>query len=201
MKPLPRSGLLAVGLLAALFACKRFDNRPLPEVSPVPDAASIMKQFEPPKPTFDLNGPRDAKGVDLDKIFGTKADGWVLPPFAGIKKDMTPAEAGRVMRGADKIERMNVARVDPGLKGVEEYSLHFHEKDGKPRLQMYGVRFDYKLVDESFWLALVHHLREKLGPDMFDKGDHDVSWYAPDRTSWSLRKGFGQNGYYLLIVP
>src|SRR4029450_13899194 len=83
----------------------------------------------PPVPTtlsFDLNGPRDARGVDLVKIFGTKEDGWVLPPFAGIKKGMTPEEAGRIMRGGDKLDR-GVATIVPGLKGVEDYSLFFLE--------------------------------------------------------------------------
>ena len=195
-----RSGSLAVGLLVALLACKRFDG--LPAQSPAPQATSRPPvATEPARLTFDLSGPRDAKGVDLVKILGTRADGWVLPPFAGIKKGMTPAEAGRVMPGGDKVDQYRVARIVPGLKGVKEYDLSFHETDGTLRLQMYAVEFDHRLVDEPFWRALVVHLRDKLGPDMTDKGDHHVLWYAHDLTSWTLAKGFGENGYYLLIVP
>jgi hypothetical protein len=199
-----RSSALAVGLLVALLACKRFDDRPLPALSSAPEATRDRRPpvaTASPKLTFDLSGPRDAKGVDLVKILGTRADGWVLPPFAGIKKGMTPAEAGRVMRGGDKLDHDGVARIVPGLKGVEDYELHFHETDGTQRLQMYAVRFDHRLVDEPFWRALVIHLRDKLGPDMTDKGDHHVLWYAQDLTSWTLAKGFGENGYHLLIVP
>lgn len=194
------SSSLAVGLLVALTGCSQFENRPLPAVSSAPATTAPP----PPVPTtlsFDLSGPRDAKGVDLVKIFGTKEDGWALPPFAGIKKGMTPAEAGRVMPGGDKVDQYRVARIVPGLKGVKEYDLSFHETDGALRLQMYAIEFDHKLVDEPFWRALVVHLRDKLGPDMTDKGDHHVLWYAHDMTSWTLAKGFGENGYYLLIVP
>src|SRR4029450_10027923 len=101
---------LAVGLLVGLAACTRFDVQPLPAVSSAP--AATTAPTPPPVPTtlsFDLSGPRDAKGVDLVKIFGTKADGWVLPPFAGIKKGMTPAEDGRVMPGGDRADPYSVA--------------------------------------------------------------------------------------------
>jgi hypothetical protein len=196
-----RASSLAVGLLVALFACKQLDDRPLPALSPVPETTMPPVVTAPPRLTFDLSGPRDAKGVDLVKILGTRADGWVLPPFAGIKKGMTPAEAGRVMRGGDTLDHDGVARIVPGLEGVREYDLSFHETNGTYRLQMYAIEFDHTLVDEPFWRALVVHLRDKLGPDMEDKGGHHVLWYAHDRTSWTLAKGFGDNGYHLLVVP
>jgi hypothetical protein len=61
-----------------------------------PASSGSASAAKPGEGKTNLSGPKDAKGVDLAKLLGTKADGWVLPPFAKLKEDMTPAQVGKL---------------------------------------------------------------------------------------------------------
>jgi hypothetical protein len=146
-----------------------------------------------PKPAA---GPRDAKGVSLDKVLGTKNDFWILPPFAKLKEGMTPAEAGRVLRGAEKIDKFGFAEIKvTDVKGVASYYLSFLDDKGKKKLTFAAIRFDPRLTDEPFWNALADHLKRKLGSDVKDDGKKHLMWINNALTHITLSKGITHDGY------
>ena len=198
-------GLCVFGVLAALLACKALDKKEgtasgasaTPVVSPTPSASAAGDD----KAKTNLSGPKDAKGVDLAKLLGTKADGWTVPPFAKLKEDMTPAEVGKIIPGAEKIDTYGFAEVKKtDVKGVDLYKFSYQDAGGKKGLKFATIQFDPKLTDEPFWVALVSHLKDKLAVDMTDHGGHHINWIGPSMNLWSLSKGITHEGYELQIA-
>ena len=166
-------------------------------MSPTPAASAAGDD----KPKTNLSGPKDAKGVDLAKLLGTKADGWTVPPFAKLKEDMTPAEVGKIIPGAEKIDAYGFAEVKKtDVKGVDLYKFSYLDAGGKKALKFATIQFDPKLTDEPFWVALVSHLKDKLAVEMTDHGGHHINWIGPSMSLWSLSKGITHEGYELQIA-
>jgi hypothetical protein len=187
-------------LLAALLACKRGEEQKPGSTTAAPaTTAPSTAEGSGDKKKTDLSGPKDAKGVDLAKVLGTKEDGWMLPAFAKLKEDMTPAQVGPLLPGGEKIDEYGFADITvTNVTGVAKYRLSYLDDDSKTkRLKFAEIYFDGKLTDEPFWNALVDHLQKKLGAEMTDHGDHHVQWIGPGLTSWSLSKGILHDGYEL----
>jgi hypothetical protein len=199
-----RRGLILLGLsaaLAALPACNLIENL---KGKGKEGPASSSSASAPGKPggeaKTNLSGPKDAKGVDLGKVLGTKADGWAVPAFAKLREDMTPAQVGKIIPGAEKIDEYGFAEVKASVRGVASYKLSYQDSGGKKGLKFAEIWFDPKLTDEPFWTALVDHLQKRLAADMTDHGGHHVTWVGPGFTIWSLSKGITHEGYELQIA-
>jgi hypothetical protein len=195
-----------LALLGVLLACKALEkkNEATPAASAAPAATATATATASAaaaaggKQKTDLSGPKDAKGVDLDKLLGTKADGWSLPPTAKLKEDQTPAEVGKLLPGGEKIDEYGFSEIKPtNVKGVAMYKLSYQDSNGKKGLKFISILFDPAMTDEPFWNALVDHLQKKLAVDMTDHGDHHVQWIGPGFLSWSLSKGITHEGYEL----
>jgi hypothetical protein len=198
-------GSYLVAILAALLACKATDKKqPAPAASaaapaPAPASAAAAPAGTGAKTNF--SAPKDAKGVDLAKLLGTKADGWTIPAFAKLKEDMTPAEAGKIIPGAEKIDSYGFSEVKKSdVKGVATYKFSYLDEGGKKALKFATIEFDPKLTDEPFWVALASHLKEKLNSEFTDNGDHHINWVGPGMNLWSLSKGITHEGYELQIA-
>lgn len=197
-----RRGSIGVGLIVVLLACKMLDKK---ESGGAPAATGSAAATPSPdegasgdKAKTNLSGPKDAKGVDLARLFGTKADGWSLPPFAKLKEDMTPAEVGKIIPGGDKLDEYGFVEIKKtDVKGVAMYKLSYQDAGGKKGLKFVAIWFDPAFTDEPFWNALVDHLKQKLTADMTDHGGHHVQWVGPGFVSWSLSKGITHEGYEL----
>lgn len=201
-----RRGLYAFGVLFALLACKALDKKEgtpagtatTPVASPTPATTAASGDD---KPKTNLSGPKDSHGVDLAKLLGTKSDGWVLPPFAKLKEDMTPAEVGKIVSGAEKIDEFGFAEVkQTDVKGVDLYKFSYQDAGAKKGLKFVTIQFDPKVSDEPFWVALASHLKDKLGGDFTDHGGHHINWIGPGMNMWSLSKGITHEGYELQIA-
>jgi len=200
-----RSSFL-VGLLLVLLACKALGKdessssasaKPAAAAAPAATTSAAGSADDKDKPKTVLTGPKDAKGVDLAKLLGTKADGWTVPPFAKLKEDMTPAEAGKVLPGAEKVDEFGFSEIKKSdVKGVAMYKLSFLDK----KLKFATIMFDPALTAEPFWVALASHLKDKLNADMTDHGDHHINWVGPQMNLWSLSKGITHEGYELQIA-
>jgi len=198
-----RRGLFLLGLTAALGAlpaCNLLEAKEDQGKGGPASSGSASGAKSGAEGKTNLSGPKDAKGVDLAKLLGTKADGWVLPPFAKLKEDMTPAQVGKLLPGGDKMDQFGFAEVKAAVKGAVLYKLAYQDSAGKKGLKFATILFDPKLTDEAFWNALVDHLQKKLGADMTDHGDHHVNWVGPGFTLWSLSKGITHEGYELQIA-
>lgn len=203
----PRRGLYLVALVCPLLACKALGNKEegkpsgsasAPATSPTPAAAGAD---DDDKPKTNFSGPKDAKGVDLAKLLGTKADGWRVPPFAKLKEDMTPDEVGQIVPGAEKIDEYGFAEVKKsGVKGVDSFKFSYLDAGAKKGLKFATILFDPTLTDEPFWVALAGHMKDKLGDNMTDHGGHHINWVGPGMNLWSLSKGITHEGYELQIA-
>ena len=137
MLNLARRGSFLIGILGVLLACKALDKKEgasasgsaKPATAATAAATTSAAADDKDKPKTNLSGPKDAKGVDLAKLLGTKADGWSVPPFAKLKEDMTPAEAGKILPGAEKIDEFGFAEIKKSdVKGVALYKLSYLER-------------------------------------------------------------------------
>lgn len=193
-------------LLSALLACKALDKKESTAASASgtpasPTATTAASGAEGDKVKTNFSGPKDAKGVDLAKLLGTKSDGWSLPAFAKLKENMTPADVGKLIAGAEKIDEYGFAEVkQSNVKGVALYKLSYQDEAGKKGLKFASIYFDPTLTDEPFWVALASHLKEKLGDDFTDHGGHHLNWISSAMNIWSLSKGIGHDGYELQIA-
>jgi len=200
-----RRGLCLAGVLAALLACKALEKKEAtPAASAATPAASAPSTTSPsgddePKTNFDA--PKDSHDVDLAKLLGTKSDGWSVPAFSKLKEDMAPADVGKIIAGAEKVDEYGFAEVkQTNVKGVDLYKFSYQGDGAKKGLKFVTIQFDPKLNDEPFWVALASHLKEKLGADLTDHGGHHINWIGPGMNIWSLSKGITHEGYELEIA-
>lgn len=108
--------------------------------------------------------PSDA---DLTACLGGKK-AWTPTVFAKLKEKMTPAEAAKVLPGADQVSKFGFVTVKAeGCNGAAEFELYF-AKDKKTQeptsLQAARIIFSPSVsTDETFYLRLVKVLEAKYG--------------------------------------
>lgn len=122
-------------------------------------------------------------------IFGTKADGPVPTFLKDFRKDMTPGEAGVVMKGAGKPSKFGFAKLaipkTPGLKKMEIYFAKEKEPKAPPtKLRSITLVLDKSLMkDKAAYDALIAVLSAKYGTM---SRTSDVEQY---KIIWSLGGG------------
>jgi hypothetical protein len=123
----------------------------------------------------------------IDAFLGTRKEGWTPRCAAVLKRNMTPAEAGAVVKGADKKTGYGIvtlpAPAEAKAVGVDKMEIHFLDDDKKqPRLYSVVFVFDTEASeDEAFYDALVKALVAKYGkrpPE--DIAKKLVTWVGPN---------------------
>ncbi len=151
-------------------------------------------------------GGSSASMPDLGQLIGTKDDGWAPRALSGLKRGMTPEQAGKAMAGGEKVSEYGFSKVKPGnVSGVADYELYFDKKDGAgPPVDLHSItiHFDPRLNDEKeFWDALVKTCVAKYGeakPADIEK--KLITWIGPGFVSAQLGKGYTPaEGYQLKV--
>jgi hypothetical protein len=141
-----------------LFACASKDAPNPASSSSASAGASTKPSATQPATTQSSTAP--IAGLNLDLILGTPADGHKLKPFAGLKGDMSPAQAMQALPNLGD-EEYGVRKVLKDLpEGVHSYELMFDEK----KLQTARVVFRKDVSTPQLFSALVAHLNRQLAP-------------------------------------
>jgi hypothetical protein len=155
---------------------------------------------DPDKKADEKPASTDGKLPDLVAIIGTKQDGWAPPAFAKLKGGMTPAEAGKVMAGAENFSEFGFAEIKvTDVPGVVQYELYYAEKENKAReLHSAKIQFDPKLKGAALWDALVKQTQEKYGKVKQEDIDKKIlTWVGPGFVTAQLTEGLMDDGYTL----
>jgi hypothetical protein len=103
-------------------------------------------------------------------VFGTKADGAIPTIFKGLARDMGPADAGKVIKGADKPSKHGFAKITvKGVNGVKKMEMWFmKDKETKKvptLLRSATLVLDAAVLkDRASYDALLEVLVAKYGP-------------------------------------
>jgi hypothetical protein len=159
-----------------------------------------------------LNLPPPAKAVtaadvDVARILGGKADGWLPPVLAKLRRGMTPAEADKILPGAAKgdsaFHQVSVDGV-PGLKSITLYFASSAKGGPASDLHTATLVFDPVLAsDDAFYDKLVDASAAKWGPVKPEsKAKKLITFIGPDFVSTQLTKDPISSSYELAIdVP
>jgi hypothetical protein len=124
--------------------------------------------------------PAGATADDPSLVLGTSADGLLPKGIAGLKADMSPADAAKVLRNADRVTPKGIADVAVvNTGGVVEYKLHFGTSN---KLSQVEIVFDHALDKPEFAAKMFQAATAKWGKPSEGSG-------KPDETSWNLMKG------------
>ena len=138
--------------------------------------------------------PVPLDGTQWAKVFGTSAAGWNPTVIGALRDGMTPAEAAKVMPGADKVSKHGFAKLTVNdAPGVLNMELYFRKaKDGGDRtLGSVKLVLDPRVEkDEAVYAALIQVLEAKYGK--VKKADSiaekKVTWVAKGGRSAQLWK-------------
>lgn len=121
---------------------------------------------------------------DLVALLGTKADGWAPKPFAGLKKNMTPKQAGKVLPWASKLTSGDAENTATGVTGVAKYRIHYSDN----KLFQVEIWFDASQHTKAFHDAFVKAANAKWGDTKSDTSDMSrlVFWNSPTGQMASL---------------
>ncbi len=122
----------------------------------------------------------------ITAFLGTRKE-WAPRCVAGLKRGMTPEEAGRVVPGADKISEYGIVSLAPPPEakalGVDKMEVHYLDDDSKQK-RLYGVDFVFDTQaseDEALYGALVKALVGKYGKAPADAvAKKLVTWIGPN---------------------
>jgi len=134
-----------------------------------------------------------ASAPDLPKLLGTKADGWLPKPFTGLKKNMTPAQAAKVLPGADKLSGSSADILVKDERGVAKYRLRYVDR----KLFAGEIWFLPALHNKAFHDTLVAAATQKWGPPR-SSTDLSVIWFSETTQMATVSDNF-DDGYKIDI--
>lgn len=203
-----RIGLLMLGAaIVSLTACtvtgqpsSTSSNRSTPSASPATSSTSTQAKNEP-------SAPHAAKGTPKDQfvaILGTKQDGWLPRVLVdkGLKRGMTPAAAGKIFPGAEKVSEFGFSKVaakdSPGLKQYEFY----YAKDGSGQpTQLSSIKLHFEPGMNEAYSDLVDVASNKYGAAKPEEVQQQtIVWIGPDFATVQLTKSVTDFGGYELNV-
>ena len=132
---------------------------------------------------------------NLAALLGTKADGWLPKPFAGLKKNMTLAQVTKVKPWANKLDaRGSVETAVKDVRGVVKYRLHFVDK----QLFTGEIWFDPSLHTAAFRTAFLAAAKPKWGEPK-SATDTLVMWFSETSALAKLSDAESGGGYALEV--
>lgn len=129
-------------------------------------------------------------------IFGTKADGMAPTFLKGLARDMAPADAAKVFKGADKPSKYGFSKLPvKGVSGVSKMEIYFmKDKETKKvptLLRSVTLVLDPAVQkDRATYDALLEVLVAKYGPlpKTADVDNFKITWSAGNMQTAQLWK-------------
>lgn len=205
-------GVVAGAAILALSACDgRGDNTALPRgggASPT-DPPSTGNSAA----SRDERAPRDAVSIpprepslatitpqrdlpDFEPLIGTRDEGFAPRWALRLKRGLTPAEAGKILPGAERVSEFGFAEVrlrEP--KGLAWVKLYF--TDGGKSLASVTMYLEPRLNGPDTWRALRQAAIDKWGPlRKEDPGKHLLLWFDLERGSVTINEGLTEREGY-----
>lgn len=108
-----------------------------------PQAASAPKHTTPDIPEADLTPPQGLP--DLRDSIGTRDDGgWAPKVFAGLARNMSPAEVAARFPGADAVDKYGFSRVKvKDVAGVSAYKFSYQKGASGGPVGLYSATIEY----------------------------------------------------------
>ena len=123
-------------------------------------------------------GPTDEQ---ITAFLGPRRE-WAPKAVGGLKRDMMPAEAGRVFPGAEKISEYGIVSLAPPAEaqaiGVHKMEVHYLADDKKQQ-RLYSVNFVFDTEaseNEAFYNTLIKALVAKYGKAGSGDGEFNQPW-------------------------
>jgi hypothetical protein len=117
-------------------------------------------------PTALVGGAAQAEEpYNLAPVLGTK--GALFPSLAGLKRDMSPEDAGKVVPGAEKFDKYGFAEVKvTTIPGVDHYRFYFAKNDAGVPAELFSVEYHLtmSLAGDDKFQGLADQLVAQLGP-------------------------------------
>ncbi len=117
-------------------------------------------------------------------VFGAKADGPVPTLIKGFSRDMSPGDAGKVFKGADKPSKFGFAKLSvPKTAGVKKMEIYFMKDEETKKvpslLRSVTLVLDGAVMkDKPSYEAMLKVLVEKFGPlpKSADVDNYKITW-------------------------
>jgi hypothetical protein len=140
---------------------------------------------------------------DLAALIGPRGDGWAPKLLAAFESDMTPADAGKLMPGAEKIDEFGISKVTrKDLAGVSRIEFHFldDKKTKKWGLHSIEILFSPSLKQAAFYDYLLKVTSNKYGAaPPADVAKKLVLWMNSDFASAGVQ--FVSDRYKFMWTP
>jgi hypothetical protein len=121
---------------------------------------------------------------DLPQVLGIERENPVPARFRGLKNRMTPADAGKVLPGAEKTTKVDRGEGDfiwrseldaSSGDGVISLTLDFSKSKGRLGLESATLHFSQARATNSFYGDLLRAVTEAFGSPAFENG-HTREW-------------------------